>query len=67
MATVTVYQFLTWDHQNGRSVTSRTKSTLERIQLIGGKIVPGTAEDVDTAAIDAAGRYIPEPSVAQSA
>jgi hypothetical protein len=60
MATVTVHNYLIWDRQNGRSVIPAMKITVERIGLIGGKIVPGTGEDVDVSALDAKGRYLPD-------
>lgn len=60
MEKVTVHQYLTWDHQNGRSVASQAKATAERIQFVGGKIVPGTGEEVDPAALDGRGRYLPQ-------
>lgn len=59
MPTITVHQYLTWDHQKGRSVTSGTKATVEAIQLASGKIVPGTAEEVAPSALDGRGRYVP--------
>jgi hypothetical protein len=32
------------------------KSTVERIEMLGGKILPGTAEEVDLAALDGRGQ-----------
>jgi hypothetical protein len=60
MATVTVHHYLIWDRQNGRSVKPAMKTTIERIDLVGGKLVPGTGEEVDVSALDARGRYLPE-------
>jgi|KBSSwiStaDraftv2_1062776.scaffolds.fasta_scaffold30157_3 hypothetical protein len=60
MPTITVHQYLTWDHQNGRSVASRGKATLDAIKLASGKIVPGTAEEIALSALDGRGRYVPE-------
>jgi hypothetical protein len=59
MTKVTVYSYLTWDHQRGRSVTPPMKSTAARIDLVGGRIVPGTGEEVDAAAVDERGCYRP--------
>jgi hypothetical protein len=60
MATVTVHNYLVWDHQRGRSVMPPVKGTIERIELVSGKIVPGTAEQVEISAVDE-GRYAPQP------
>jgi hypothetical protein len=59
MEKVTVHEYLTWDHRSGRSVVARAKATVERIGLVGGKVVPGTAEEVDPSALDGGGRYVP--------
>jgi hypothetical protein len=53
MPKVTVHHFLVWDHQRGCSMMPLAKSTAERIELVGGKVVPGTAEDIDVSALDA--------------
>jgi hypothetical protein len=60
MPTVTVHNYLVWDHQNGRSVIPPMKGTLERIELVGGRIVPGTAEQVEVSALDGRSRYLPK-------
>lgn len=59
MTKVTVYSYLTWDHQRGRSVMPSMKSTAARIALVGGRIVPGSAEEVDASAVDERGCYRP--------
>lgn len=59
MAKVTVHHYLVWDHQRGRSAMAPMKATLERIRMVGGKILPGTAEQVDAAALDGRSRYVP--------
>ena len=60
MATVTVHHYLVWDHQRGRSAIPPMKATPERIRLVGGKILPGTAEQVDASALDGRSRYLPD-------
>ena len=55
----TVHNFKIWDHQRGENVVPERKSTTARIKELGGKIVPGTAEEVDEATIDEHGRYDP--------
>lgn len=59
MATVAVHNYLVWDHQRGRSVIPRVKGTAERIDQVGGRIVPGTAEQVEASALDARCCYLP--------
>lgn len=59
MAKVAVHNYLVWDHQRGRSVIPRVKGTVERIDQVGGRIVPGTAEQVEASALDARCRYLP--------
>jgi hypothetical protein len=66
MATVTVHSYLVWDHQRGRSATAPMKATLERIRMVGGKVLPGTAEQVDVAALDARSRYAPKAAARAS-
>jgi len=56
---ITVFSFFTWDHRLGRSVLSPTKGTAKRIDLVGGKVVPGSGEDVEAATLDKEGRYRP--------
>ena len=60
MTKVTVHHYLVWDHQRGRSAMPPMKATLERIKAIGGKVLPGTAEQVDASALDARSRYVPK-------
>jgi hypothetical protein len=57
MPKVTVHQYLLWDHQNGRSVISPWKVTVDGIERVGGKLCPGTAEEVDLSELDANGRF----------
>jgi len=56
---VRVHHFSVWDHLAGKTVIQPLKSTEERITDIGGTIVPGTAQEVDAAALDSHGRYTP--------
>lgn len=65
MPKVTVHHYLVWDHQRGRSVIPPMKSTVERIALVSGKIVPGTAEQVEVAALDGKSRYLPPITAAE--
>ncbi len=57
---VTVYHFKVWDQQQGEYIIQPLKSPADRIQEIGGKIIPGTAENVDVSALDSEGRYDPK-------
>jgi hypothetical protein len=59
MGKVTVHHCLVWDHERGCSVIPPMKSTIERIALIGGKILPGTAEEVEASDLDGRCRYVP--------
>lgn len=59
MAKVAVHNFIVWDHQRGRSFMPPVKGTAERIDLVGGRIVPGTAEQVEASALDARCCYLP--------
>lgn len=60
MSRITVFSFLVWDHRAGRSVLSPTKGTLERIDLVGGRVIPGSGEAVAPSALDKEGRYRPD-------
>jgi hypothetical protein len=65
MATVTVHHFEVWDISRGDWVTQPLKSTPERIMEVTkgkGRIVPGTAKDVDASELDMHGRYDPQKS-----
>ncbi len=62
MATVTVHHYLVWDHQRGRSAIPPMKATPERIRSVGGRILPGTAEQVDASSLDGRSRYLPKPA-----
>jgi len=56
---VTVHYFRRWDINADDYLYSRRKRTAEGIKAIGCEIVPGTAEEVDEASLDAEGRYEP--------
>jgi hypothetical protein len=63
MATVTVHHFEVWDINRGDWVREPLKSTAERIMEVTqsrGRIVPGTAEEVDSSELDMHGRYNPQ-------
>jgi hypothetical protein len=57
---VTVHRFRVWDQMRGELVPQPLKSTEERIRMIKGEIIPGTAEDVAETALDKEGRYDPQ-------
>jgi hypothetical protein len=42
------------------------KCTVERIGLVGGKILPGTAEDVEVSDLDGRCRYTPQMAAANN-
>ena len=56
----TVYFFQLWDQFTGDFVIQPRKSPADRIKEYGGTIIPGTAEEVPTSALDAHGRYNPK-------
>jgi hypothetical protein len=58
---VEVHAFKVWDHRAGDMVQPRGKSTADRIALIAGTIIPGSAEWLPSAAVDAEGRMILKP------
>ena len=58
---VTVHYFKKWHQQQGEYIVQPRKSPADRIQEIGGQIIPGTDEEVDESALDSEGRYDPEP------
>jgi hypothetical protein len=65
VATVTVHHFEVWDISRGDWVRQHLKSTVERIMEVTkgkGRIVPGTAEEVDAAELNMHGRYDPQKS-----
>jgi hypothetical protein len=53
---IEVHSFKVWDHRAGEMVQPRTKSTAARIALIGGNIIPGTAEWMPPSSVDSEGR-----------
>jgi hypothetical protein len=56
---VTVYGFQILDPANNCYVDHPSKRTAEAIKAIGGKILRGTAEDVNEAYLDENGFYYP--------
>jgi hypothetical protein len=64
---VTVHHFKVWDQMRGDHIVPPLKSPAERIKQIGGTIIPGTAEDVESSVLDADGRYDPVPPVTDDA
>jgi hypothetical protein len=55
---IEVHAFKVWDHAAGDMRQIEGMSTAERIEKIGGKIIPGTAEWHLPSAIDAEGRLV---------
>jgi hypothetical protein len=53
---VEVHAFKVWDGRAGEMVRVPRKSTAERIAMIGGQIIPDTAEWVAPSAVDTEGR-----------
>lgn len=57
---VTVHHFKVWNQRNGRYVVQPFKRTADGIQGIRtAEIIPGTAEEVELADLDANGRFNP--------
>ena len=52
-----VHGFKTSNGSTDEATLQPLKSTEERIKSVGGEIVPGTREVVDTADLDVYGRY----------
>ena len=59
IAIVTVHRFKLFDPSTGDWVVQLSKSPENRIVALGGRIVDGTAEQVDPSMIDSDGRYVP--------
>lgn len=60
---VTVHYFEVWDVNRGDWVREPFKSPAERIRVEAkGRIVPGTAEEVDPSELDVHGRFDPRKS-----
>jgi hypothetical protein len=57
---VTVHNFRYWDCMRSEYVVDRLKATVERIEMAGGELVPGTAEQVSLWSLDKHGRYKPQ-------
>jgi hypothetical protein len=52
MRKVAVFAFLIRDKDNGRFVIAPCRATQEAIELIGGKLLPSSAESVDESQLD---------------
>ena len=64
---VMVYHFEVWDYARGENIVLPLKCDADLIERVGGTILPGTGEEVDVSALDAAGRYDPKKSVRKDA
>jgi hypothetical protein len=58
---VTVHNYEVWGIIPGDWMRQPHKGTEERIRETKGRIVPATAEEVDSSAIDRYGLYDPKP------
>jgi hypothetical protein len=56
---VTVYRYRVYDPVTGEWVVELSKATADHIKAVQGQFIEATAEQVDEAAIDAKGRYVP--------
>jgi len=59
---VMVYHFEVWNHGRGENIVLPLKCGADLIERVGGTILAGTEEEVDVSALDAAGRYDPNPT-----
>jgi len=64
---VMVYHFEVWDYARGENIVLPLKCDADLIERVGGMILPGTGEEVDVSALDAAGRYDPKKAVRKDA
>ena len=55
----TVYRYKIFDRRDNDWVVQISKGTKARIEALGGRIIEGTAEEVDPSFIDSEGRYVP--------
>lgn len=56
---VTMHRYRVFDKETCDWVVQLSKGPEAQIEQLGGKIIAGTAEDVDPALIDDQGRYWP--------
>ena len=56
---ITVFRYKLFDQRDRDWVVQLSKSTKARIEALGGRIIDGTAEDVDEAMLDSNEHYIP--------
>ena len=61
---ITIHRYKLQDEASGEWVVQLTKGPEEVIRALGGRIITGTAEEVDSATIDEHGRYVLTKSVA---
>jgi len=59
---VTVHRYRLFEQETGDWVVQLSKGSEAHIEKLGGKIIAGTAEQVDQALIDDQGRYLPRQS-----
>jgi hypothetical protein len=59
---VMVCHFKVWDQVRDKTIIQPLKSDANRIEQVGGSIVPGISEEVNVADLDADGRYNPKKS-----
>ena len=64
---VMVYHFEVWNYARGENIVLQLKGDVDLIERVGGTILPGTGEEVDVGALDAAGRYAPQSTVGKDA
>jgi hypothetical protein len=57
---ITVHRCKMYERMSGEWIVQILKRTEQSIHDLGGKIIEGTAEEVDPSMIDAEGRYIPK-------
>jgi hypothetical protein len=53
-----VHDFTLWDHFSGKFITLAYKCTTERIEKLGGEMVPNTAEVVEESQLEEDGVFI---------
>ena len=62
---MTIHRYKLQDQASGEWVVQLTKGPEELIRTLGGRIIAGTAEEVDSANVDEQGRYVPTTSGTQ--
>lgn len=64
---ITVHHFRVYDAKTDVWISPPRKSPVERINRVGGQIIPGTGEDVNASALDEQERYDPRPKGGENA